>query len=162
MWYVCSSLSGRDSGRLSSHRDRAEVPRAEFSKTGAKVNCNNGQERKRAAQRGRQLASQRLKTGKASRKKAGLRTWLPWRPVQDAQHKGNPIGYWSQRGLTGLWRMERELKISHQLPSDSTPNLLFVPENKSTSFLIPWRKERVGREKEGRKREGEGLRMDTS
>ena len=40
--------------------------------------------------------------------------------------------------------------------------MLFVPENKSTLFLMPQRKEKAGREKEGRKREGEGVRMDAS
>lgn len=66
---------------------------------------------------------------------------------------------------TKPWNMERQraLKfLTNYLPSDSTPNLLFVPENKSTLFLMPQRKEKAGREKEGRKREGEGVRMDAS
>lgn len=44
-------------------RTEGEVPRAKFSKTGAKINCNNGQER--------QLASQKMKTDKASKNKGG-------------------------------------------------------------------------------------------
>lgn len=63
----------------------------------------------------------------------------------------------------GTWRGNVLLKVSHQLPTFRLhPNLLFVPENKSTLFLMPQRKEKAGREKEGRKREGEGVRMDAS
>lgn len=39
----------------------AEVPRAEFSKTGAKVNSNNGQGKKTGAKRGKAAGSQNMK-----------------------------------------------------------------------------------------------------
>lgn len=84
---VCESLSRRGPGRLSGDQDRGEVPRAEFSETGAKTNCSNGRERKMGARRDTWL----LRRGKQGLQKQGrMWKWLPWRSVRGQQQGGKP------------------------------------------------------------------------
>lgn len=49
-----------------------EVPRGEFSKTRAKINCNNGQEREAGTKKS--IWHLKMKTDEASRNTGGLRS----------------------------------------------------------------------------------------
>lgn len=106
------ALNGRDSGRVSSKRNtEGDVPRAEFSKPGAEIGCNNSQER--------HIASRKMKTAKSLETREDLEVVLEG---QLRIYNRQELGYWSQSGPTRFWKMGRKFVLKIFPPSTFPPH----------------------------------------